>query len=405
MTSTIENDSVMTSESATKAGAKALKKLKAFKGNHHIAVGLSGGVDSSLTAALFLQAGWKVEGITLWLMSGKGSCCSEGLIDASGLCEQLNIKHHVLDTRTTFQSEIVEKVIEGYKMGITPLPCSECNKSVKFSSMINWANKQQGESKYIATGHYARISYSNQNDTIEPPLPGDSKGRNKLLRGIDLKKDQSYFLYDLSQEVLGQIIFPLGDLTKEDTRKEAQKLGLKTAKKAESQDLCLAEHHGTMKAFIDNYLPPRMGNIILQDGTIVGKHDGIEHFTIGQRKGLGISWSEPLHVISLDAENNQVVVATRQESGISKCIVGKINWVSINPPNRPINANVQIRYRAKPIEAQIIPTEPNKTDIDAMRPYRCEIIFKEKQFSVTPGQAAVFYAGNYLLGGGLIDLF
>ena len=366
-----------------------------------MAVGLSGGVDSSLTAALLLEAGWHVEGLTLWLMSGKGACCSEGLVDAAGICEQLGIVHHIVDSRDTFKKEIVDTLVEGYQHGITPLPCSRCNRSVKFGPMLNWARAERGLHR-IATGHYARIRHREDPDG-SLPVPGDGSGRHQLLRGLDQHKDQSYFLYDLSQQVLGQIVFPLGELTKSDTRLEAARHGLRTASKPESQDLCLADHHGSMRAFLDTYLPPRQGEIVLKDGTVVGQHDGVEHFTIGQRRGLGVAWREPLHVVRLDGAMNRVVVAPRAEAGQSGCVVGSVNWISIHPPADTIPVEVQVRYRSEPVDALLTPLSPDSDDQLGLRPHRCSISFAEEQFSITPGQAAVFYAGEVVLGGGVIQ--
>ena len=358
----------------------ALERLRSFPGEKAIAVGLSGGVDSSLTAALLQAAGWRVEGLTLWLMSGKGACCAEGLVDAAALCESLAVPHHVVDSREVFKKEIVEFLLENYVAGLTPLPCSRCNRAVKFGPMLAWAEKERGL-KRLATGHYARLRYC-------------SSGRTQLLRGLDSHKDQSYFLYDLPQAILSNLVFPLGELTKIETRQEASRLGLRTATKAESQDLCLADHHGSMKAFLDAYLPERPGQIVLADGTVVGKHDGIEHFTIGQRKGLGVAWSEPLHVVRLDAAMNQVVVAGRKDAGRSFCTVAALNWVSIAAPLEAFEVEVQVRYRSAPELAILTPLSESS----------CQLQFKEEQFSITPGQAAVFYAGEVLLGGGLIQL-
>ena len=374
----------------TAAGDAALQRLRTWPGEHRVAVGLSGGVDSSLTAALLVEAGWEVEGLTLWLMSGKGACCAEGLVDAAGICEQLGIPHHVVDTRDTFQREIVQRLVDGYREGITPLPCSQCNRSVKFGPMLDWAAEERGLPR-IATGHYARIRH------------GGEQGRHQLLRGLDSRKDQSYFLYDLPQEVLGRIVFPLGELTKADTRGEAARHGLRTAEKPESQDLCLADHHGSMRAFLDAYLPPRQGEIVLSDGTVVGEHDGIEHFTIGQRKGLGVAWREPLHVIRLAPAMNQVVVAPRAEAGQRSCVVGAINWVSIAPLQQPLELEVQVRYRSEPVAAQLTPIPHTPEDEARQRPHRCRLQFLDDQFSITPGQAAVFYRGETVLGGGLIQ--
>jgi len=394
---TRETKKVLNHLTSEETVAKTLERLQTFTGKHSVAVGLSGGVDSSLTAALLCEAGWDVVGLTLWLMKGKGSCCSDGLIDAAGVCEQLGIKHHIVDSKEIFKKEIINNVIQGYEQGITPLPCSRCNKSVKFSEMLNWIKNNENIDK-IATGHYARIRYAYESFP-EDDLPGNGIKRHKLLRGNDLNKDQSYFLYDLSQEILGKTIFPLGELTKEITRIEAFKHSLKTAEKPESQDLCLAEHYGSMNAFIDKYLPPKKGDIVLQNGQIIGSHNGIQHFTIGQRKGLGIAWVVPLHVVEIDASLNRVIVAPREESGNSDCLVKQINWVSIEAPKKPINVEVQIRYRSKPVKAKLVPILENSKQISCSK---CRIHFDKDQFSVTPGQAAVFYKGDFVLGGGII---
>ena len=385
--------------SATLAGAAALERLRDWPGDHRVAVGLSGGVDSSLTAALLVAAGWQVEGLTLWLMSGKGACCAEGLVDAAGICEQLGVPHHVVDSRERFQAEIVNFLVEGYGAGVTPLPCSRCNREVKFGPMLAWAEAERGIGR-IATGHYARVRHAEAGESL--PVPGDARGRHQLLRGLDTQKDQSYFLYDLPQEILGRLVFPLGELTKSDTRAEAGRLGLRTAQKPESQDLCLADHHGSMKAFLDAYLPPRPGDIVLGDGTVLGHHDGLEHFTIGQRKGLGVAWSEPLHVVRLDGALNRVVVAPRAQAARQGCEVGAVNWLSMAAPPAPITVMVQVRYRSDPEPALLTPLPASEADQAAGRPHRCRLDFKEPQFSITPGQAAVFYADEVLLGGGLI---
>ncbi|MEX1323995.1 MAG: tRNA 2-thiouridine(34) synthase MnmA [Synechococcaceae cyanobacterium] len=386
---------------ATPAGAAVLERLRAWPGERRVAVGLSGGVDSSLTAALLVEAGWQVEGLTLWLMSGKGACCAEGLVDAAGICEQLAIPHHGVDFRDHFRAQIVDFLVEGYAAGVTPLPCSRCNRAVKFGPMLRWAAEERGIGR-IATGHYARVRPAQAGDPL--PVPGEAAGRHQLLRGLDARKDQSYFLYDLPQEALGRLVFPLGELTKADTRLEAARQGLRTASKPESQDLCLADHHGSMRAFLDAHLPPRQGEIVLGDGTVVGRHDGIEHFTIGQRRGLGVAWSEPLHVVRLDGALNRVVVAPRREAARSGCAVGAVNWVSMAPPAGAVEVGVQVRYRSAPEPALLTPLPPTGADRAAGRPHRVALEFAEPQFSITPGQAAVFYAGEVLLGGGLIEV-
>ena len=369
-----------TNAPASEGGRRALEVLRQWPGEHRVAVGLSGGVDSSLTAALLQEARWAVTGVTLWLMKGRGACCSDGLVDAAGICEQLGVPHHVLDARRTFQQEVVDVLVEGYGQGVTPLPCSRCNRHVKMALLLQWAQQEMGIS-HLATGHYARLRRH------------AATGRMELLRGRDRRKDQSYFLYDLLQEQLEHLVFPLGELQKAETRAEARRHGLRTAAKPESQDLCLVEHHGSMAAFLENHLPPRPGEIVLRDGTVVGSHDGVQHFTIGQRRGLGVAWPEPLHVVRLDGAMNRVVVAPRREAMDTECAVAAVNWVSVPPAVAPMEVQVQVRYRSEPVTARLIPDGPT----------RARLVFETPQFSVTPGQAAVFYGGDVLLGGGLIQ--
>ncbi|WP_421657076.1 tRNA 2-thiouridine(34) synthase MnmA [Leptothermofonsia sp. ETS-13] len=345
-----------------------------------VVVGLSGGVDSSTAAAILRDRGYEVVGMTLWLMKGKGQCCSEGMIDAARLCDQLGIPHHIVDIREVFQENIVDYLVAGYSAGITPLPCSQCNRTVKFGPMLKYAREELGID-YIATGHYARTRYD------------ETTGRYQLLRAVDRSKDQTYFLYDLPQEVLSQVIFPLGEQPKTETRRVAAELGLHTAHKPESQDLCLIEANGSMRAFLDKYITPQKGEIVDQSGKVLGQHDGVHHYTIGQRKGLGIAHSEPLYVVALDAVNNRVIVGDRAATLSAECTVQRVNWVSISEPKAPIKAEVQIRYRSPATPATIIPLEKS----------RVRVVFDAPQSSITPGQAAVWYDGEVLLGGGVID--
>ncbi len=367
---------------------------KNFQLSKKIVVGLSGGVDSSLAAAILLENGWEVEGLTLWLMKGKGACCSEGLVDAAGLCEDLGINHHIIDSRNLFSRNVIKKTTEGYESGITPLPCSMCNKNVKFEEMLNWA-KNQEKFTCIATGHYARVKNKNN---IELEESDNIKYRDIiLLRGKDTNKDQSYFLYSLSSDVLSRLILPLGDLKKEETREKANKLGLRTAQKPESQDLCLVEHYGSMNNFINSHIPSKEGEIKHINGQTLGIHEGIQHFTIGQRKGLGIAWPEPLYVKKLDPQNNVVYVASINDLMGTQAIIKEINWVSIEEPTEEIEVEAQIRYRSKPVQAILSPMQPSKNGKKCF-----SLMFKNSQSSITPGQAAVLYKGEVLLGGGLI---
>lgn len=345
-----------------------------------VVVGLSGGVDSSTAAAILHQQGYEVIGLTLWLMKGKGQCCSEGMIDAAKLCEELGIPHHIVDSRDVFEKQIINYLVSGYGDGITPLPCSQCNKAVKFGPMVGYAQTELGCDR-VATGHYARIRYN------------EVTGRYQLQRAVDRSKDQSYFLYDLPQEVLSQVLFPLGEYPKTETRRIAAEFGLHTADKPESQDLCLVEANGSMQAFLDKYITPQKGEIVNQAGKVLGYHEGVHHYTIGQRKGLGVAHSEPLYVVALDAARNRVVVGDRAATLASECIVQRVNWVSIVAPTAPIRAEVQIRYRSPAVPATVIPLE------DA----RVRIVFDTPQSSITPGQAAVWYEGEILLGGGVLE--
>jgi len=351
-----------------------------------VVVGLSGGVDSSVAAALLHRQGYEVVGLTLWLMKGKGQCCSEGMVDAAYICEQLGIPHHIEDSREIFQTYIVDYLVAGYSEGVTPLPCSQCNKMVKFGPMLRYAREALSIDQ-IATGHYAQTTYDSET------------GCYQLRRAVDRNKDQTYFLYDLTQELLAGCVFPLGTQTKADTRRLAAEFGLKTADKPESQDLCLIESHGSMRAFLDKYITPQRGDIVDRSGQVLGHHEGIHHYTIGQRKGLGIAAAHPLYVIGLDAGRNQVIVGDRASAGCPECTVGRMNWVSIPEPKAPIRAEVQVRYRSPAVPVMAIPL----ASAAASTATRLKLVFDEPQFGVTPGQAAVLYEGDLLLGGGIIE--
>ncbi len=344
-----------------------------------IVVGLSGGVDSSVAAALLHHQGYDVVGLTLWLMKGKGQCCSEGMVDAARICDQLGIHHEIVDSRDSFTESVINYLIAGYSAGNTPLTCSRCNKAVKFMPMLDYAQNHFGIN-LLATGHYARVNFDSDS------------GRHQLRRAIDRDKDQSYFLYEVGQTEFSRCVFPLGECTKAETRKIAAELGLATATKPESQDLCLVEAHGSMQDFLDQYIHKREGKIVNRAGKILGTHTGSHHYTIGQRKGLGVAAANPLYVLEIHAGKNEVVVGERSEAQDRECIIDQINWVALVPTNMPFRCEVQIRYRSAAEMATIIPIANNQA----------RIIFDEPQFSITPGQAAVWYDQDVVLGGGLI---
>jgi len=343
-----------------------------------IVVGLSGGVDSSVAAALLTRQPYKVFGLTLWLMAGKGSCCSDGMKDAARLCDSLGIPHQIVDVREQFTKTIVDFVVEGYQAGVTPLPCSRCNRELKFGLMLDYCRKVLGVQK-LATGHYARVQFD--------PV----RGRYQLLRAIDRTKDQSYFLYELSQDQLAGAVFPLGEMTKVETRQIAQDLGLAVATKPESMDLCLVEAAGSMRQFLDEHIDPIPGDIVDLTGRVLGRHDGAHHYTIGQRKGLGVAAAQPLYVLAIDTAANRVVVGQRPEGYHTRCEVRQVNWVSMAAPEGPMACQAQIRYRSEPAAVTLIPQGTGVA-----------LEFAEPQFGITPGQAAVWYDGDRILGGGII---
>ncbi len=345
-----------------------------------IVAALSGGVDSSVAAALVQQQGYRVCGVTLWLMRGKGSCCSDGMKDAARVCDQLAIAHYIVDIRKHFEETIVDFLVEGYQSGVTPLPCSRCNKELKFGLLLDYARDKLGIDR-LATGHYARTGFDTET------------GRHWLGRAVDRSKDQSYFLYDLNQTQIASAVFPLGEITKEQTREVAEQLGLSVAHKPESMDLCLVEAAGSMRNFLDAHIEKRKGEIVDTAGQVLGEHDGAHHYTVGQRRGLGVAAPYPLYVVAVDAVQNRVVVGPRDCVLSPECTVAQVNWVSIAEPTAPIQAAVQVRYRADPVEATIFPLAEG----------RVRVVFTEApQFAISPGQAAVWYAGDRVIGGGII---
>lgn len=353
-----------------------------------VVVAMSGGVDSSVAAALLVQQGYDAVGVTLNLWpraslidaaTRHSVCCSlEAVEDARRVCDTLGIPHYTLNFREVFEREVVRDFLLEYKRGRTPNPCIRCNRYVKFAALLDKA-KSLG-ARYLATGHYARVERS-------------LSGRYLLKKSLHPAKDQSYALYSLTQEQLAHTLFPLGELEKTETRRLASQLGLVTASKVESQEVCFVPD-GDRRAFVSERLPEaaRTGPIVNASGEVLGTHPGVAFFTVGQRKGLGLAAGKPLYVIDILAEEHTVVVGEEHELYCSGLVAEDVNWVSVEQPPAPIRVSAKIRYRSN----EILATAAARPD------GRLEVRFDAPQRAVSPGQAVVLYDGDSVVGGGTI---
>jgi tRNA-uridine 2-sulfurtransferase len=362
-----------------------------------IAVAMSGGVDSSTVAAVLREQGHPVVGLTMQLwnqrrlpeLQGDGPkqhrCCSlDDVYDAKRVAQHLNFPHYVVNFEQQFEQRVVRPFVDQYLSGRTPIACTNCNTDVKFEPLLRMA-RQIGAER-LATGHYARIRKN------------DATGRWELLRARDESKDQSYFLWGLSQEQLSRSDFPLGELTKEEVRALARRVQLPVAEKPESMELCFVPN-GNYVQFIQAYsreagigISSGEGEIVTEDGAVIGRHNGVHNFTIGQRKGLGFAAGKPYFVVSLDPEKNRVVVGGDDSLRTAVCEVTGVNWVSNEPTTATRRARVKIRHKHEPADATVEP-------LDAAT---ARITFDNPQRAITPGQAAVFYDGDRVLGGAWI---
>ncbi len=343
-----------------------------------VVVAMSGGVDSSLVAALLVQEGYAVIGLTMQLWQ-EDTASDMVVSDARKVAEHLGIPFHAVDFRDLFHEKVVRAFIDEYKRARTPNPCVVCNRKIKFDALLAKA-RELGADK-IATGHYAQIEQGED-------------GKYQLKKGLDPKKDQSYFLYHLDQDILSSVIFPLGRMEKTETRELAEKLGLHVAKKKESQEICFIPDND-YKSFLERHCPKafREGEIVDREGTVRGKHKGLPCYTIGQRKGLGIAAPQPLYVIGMDQKKNSLLVGANSDLFATELIAEQVRYVSGEIPTEPYRAEVKIRYAATPAEAVITPLEHRKVHIK----------FNDPQRAITPGQSVVFYDGDSVLGGAIIQ--
>jgi tRNA-specific 2-thiouridylase len=363
-----------------------------------IAVAMSGGVDSSTVAAMLRAEGHNVIGLTMQLwnqrrLAGRegmpeqvtGRCCSlDDVYDARRVAQQIGIPYYVVNHEDRFERDVVRPFVEEYLSGRTPIPCSLCNNHLKFDQLLVVA-RQIGAER-VATGHYARVAYD------------EALGRWLLKRPADLSKDQTYFLFGLTQDQLSRTLFPLGDMTKPEVRELAHKHGLAIAEKPDSQEICFVPG-GDYKRFIDAYLaeqgeslPDTAGELITTNGEVIGEHAGIHNFTVGQRKGLGVATGSPLYVIQISGAEKQVIVGGEDRLYSRTLRAKRVNLISVDELREPMRVSVKIRHRHEPAAAVI-----EKSGDDAIL-----ATFDEPQRAITPGQAAVFYEGNVVVGGGWI---
>jgi tRNA-uridine 2-sulfurtransferase len=362
------------------------------------AVAMSGGVDSSVVAGMLHARGETVVGLTMQLwnqrrlpeLAGEGKpsgrCCSiEDIYDARHVAQLLGIPYYVVNFERRFEDQVVKPFIDEYLAGRTPIPCTLCNNFIKFDQFLEMA-EGVGAAR-IATGHYARITFNPES------------GRWELRRSVDSTKDQTYFLFGLTQDQLARTVFPLGGMHKSEVRDLARRLGIPTADKPDSQEICFVPN-GDYAGFIDAYHREQgsakeelAGELVTADGQVVGEHAGVHHFTVGQRRGLKIAAGEPLYVISTEPSTRRVVIGRKDELLRSSMHVSQINWISIAPPSEPLRAEVKIRNKHAASWATLEPLGKE----------RAEVRFDQPQRALTPGQGAVFYSGDLVLGGGWIE--
>ena len=347
--------------------------------NKKVLLGMSGGVDSSVSALLLKQRGYEVIGTTLELFTGSSCCNTETYMDAKNVCNQIGMPHFIYNCKDIFKTYVIDDFINCYSCCKTPNPCIECNKYMKFGFM--WEKAKELGCNYIATGHYAKTEYS------------EKYNRWVLKKSNAGKKDQSYVLWNIPKDLVEHILFPLSDFeSKDNIREIARENNLKVANKPDSEDICFVPD-GNYKKFLENNsnIKPKQGNIVNTEGEVLGKHTGLYNYTIGQRKGLGISYKVPLFVVGFDKQKNEVIVGEEKELYKKEVIVTDINLLLFDEINEKLEVEVKTRYSSKSAKANII-QECNNIKIE----------FDEPQRAITPGQSAVFYIDDIVVGGGKI---
>ncbi|WP_322818111.1 tRNA 2-thiouridine(34) synthase MnmA [Tepidiforma sp.] len=352
-----------------------------------VVVGMSGGVDSSVAAALLVEQGYEVVGVTMRLWTeerpeefrGHQQCCSiEDIDDARRVAGQLGIRHYVMNFEREFREHVVDRFVREYAAGRTPNPCVRCNEHIKYRALLERLPALEAE--FVATGHYARV------------VRDEAAGRYRLLRAADLAKDQSYVLYMLGQEQLQRLLLPVGGLTKEEVRGHAARLGLDVAAKPDSVEICFVPGND-YRAFVEARVPAIPGELRDEAGRVVGQHRGIAAYTIGQRRGLGVAAGEPRYVTAIDAERNVVTIGPEEALFSDTAEVAEVSWVAGAAPPAGTALAAKARYRAEPAAAVLVEVGPG----------RAVVRFERRQRALTPGQAIAFYAGEEVLGGGTIE--